>query len=75
MIYKTCHAARTYLVVDGETHLIAAGGLQLPLSVPRKLSWNQLPPLFAACYIEASNENVNDAPGKWVSRNMLQRDG
>lgn len=44
MIYKMCHAARAYLVVDGETWFTVANECAISHSVPRKYEWNQLPP-------------------------------
>ncbi len=63
MIYKMCHAARAYLVVDGETHVAVTDELRDAAQRAAKAAAESTSaPIRSVLYREASNENVNDAP-------------
>ena len=68
MIYKMCHAARAYLVVDGETRFTAANELRDRAQRAAKGRVESTSaPNRSVLYRQASNENVNDASNERAS--------
>jgi hypothetical protein len=68
MINKTCHATRAYLVVGGETNVAATDELcDAAQRAAKAAAESTSAPIRSVLYREASNENVNDAPGKRTS--------